>query len=58
MENELAILQENAMVVNAQREKLKRFNSMENELISLREEVAIYRYILLFKKNVKYFKCN
>lgn len=31
------------MVVNAQREKLKRFNSMEKELISLREEVAIYR---------------
>jgi len=31
------------MVVNAQREKLKRFNSMENELVSLRDEVAIYR---------------
>ncbi|CAI6347420.1 unnamed protein product [Macrosiphum euphorbiae] len=43
LENELASLQESAMVVNAQREKLKRFNSMENELISLREEVAIYR---------------
>lgn len=35
------------MVVNAQREKLKRFNSMENELIKLREEVAIYRYNLI-----------
>lgn len=43
LENELASLQENAMVVNAQREKLKRFNSMEIELVSLREEVAIYR---------------
>lgn len=31
------------MVVDAQQEKLKRFNSMENELISLRNEVATYR---------------
>ncbi|XP_050537530.1 mitotic spindle assembly checkpoint protein MAD1 isoform X4 [Daktulosphaira vitifoliae] len=43
LENELALLHENSMIVNSQREKLKRFSSMESELISLRGEVAIYR---------------
>lgn len=43
LENELVPLQENAQIVNKQIEKLKNFSSMENELHSLRKQVAIYK---------------